>query len=254
MWKIATATATGTSHLRGNMPCQDRLAVALTGDGWLIAAVADGAGSASLAEVGAELAVRCAMDFTVEAIAGGAEELVGVLRSAAECARSKILDEAAERAIPARELASTLLLVALGETGGAALQVGDGVIVVHEADDDWCWVFWPDHGEYANTTCFLTSDDVADHIQIETLPADIQDVALLSDGLERLALSFADTTAHNFFFEPLFRPLWSLVGEGISEQLSSALQSFLTSERVAERTDDDLSLVLATCRAAVDVP
>ncbi|HEV7874279.1 MAG TPA: protein phosphatase 2C domain-containing protein, partial [Enterovirga sp.] len=52
MWRFATARATGTSHLRAGLPCQDRLACTVLNDGTLVAAVADGAGSAPAGDLG----------------------------------------------------------------------------------------------------------------------------------------------------------------------------------------------------------
>jgi len=44
-------------------------------------------------------------------------------------------------------------------SGGGALQIGDGVIVVSDGGDGWSWLFWPPPGEYVNTTRFLTDED-----------------------------------------------------------------------------------------------
>src|SRR5262249_51044050 len=58
-WKILCGTASGTSHLRVGEPCQDyaHCRSFTVGDTpILVAACADGAGSASHAEVGARLA------------------------------------------------------------------------------------------------------------------------------------------------------------------------------------------------------
>src|SRR3954447_22077875 len=60
MWKTLHASATGTSHELTGQPCQDYCdgrAVPHGGDAVLIAACADGAGSAEHSSVGARLAV-----------------------------------------------------------------------------------------------------------------------------------------------------------------------------------------------------
>lgn len=57
MWRYAFARATGSSHFRLSLPCQDRCSC-MAEDGVLIAALADGAGSAKYAEAGAEIIVN----------------------------------------------------------------------------------------------------------------------------------------------------------------------------------------------------
>jgi hypothetical protein len=121
-------------------------------------------------------------------------------------------------------------------------------MVVSDGGNGWSWVFWPQRGEYANTTFFLTDDDAIERFQVEALPGAISDIALMSDGLEPLALYYASKTVHEPFFNGMFRPL--LQSDGIKEisHLSESLQQFLSSDQVGSRTDDDVSIILATRR------
>src|SRR6185295_17598727 len=65
MWRFAAAQATGSSHEKLSLPCQDRMTCAvLEGEDSLIAVVADGAGTAGRGHEGAEVAV-----WTVSSIA-----------------------------------------------------------------------------------------------------------------------------------------------------------------------------------------
>ncbi len=131
---------------------------------------------------------------------------------------------------------------------GGALQIGDGVIVVSEGGGGWSWVFWPQRGEYANTTFFLTDDDALERVQIETFLGSVADAALMTDGLEPLALHYASKTVHDPFFSGMFRPLHHSDGVAEIGHLSASLEQFLSSERVGSRTGDDVSLILATRR------
>ena len=58
-WRIAAASAVGTSHIKSGMPCQDSFLCSVvdsaTEASVLIAIVADGAGSAARSDVGAHL-------------------------------------------------------------------------------------------------------------------------------------------------------------------------------------------------------
>src|SRR5262249_55721179 len=110
--------------------------------------------------------------------------------------------------------------------------------------------FWPDNGEYANTTRFLTDDDYRDHLRIEVVDRSISELAALTDGLQMLALDFVMMRAHDRFFAPLFRTVRN--GPGV-DTLRDSLLNFMDSKRVNDRTDDDKTLVLAT-RNAPDAP
>jgi hypothetical protein len=111
-------------------------------------------------------------------------------------------------------------------------------------------VFWPQRGEYANTTRFLTDVDALTWVQAEAFAGPVADIALLTDGLEPLALHYASKSVHQPFFAGMFQPLIAVHDDGEIKQLSAALAKFLTSERVRSRTDDDVSVLLASCRRA----
>ena len=56
-WMVSGGSVTGTSHRRVGLPCQDSSSYCIAGE-VLIAAVADGAGSAALSDVGSTLAAE----------------------------------------------------------------------------------------------------------------------------------------------------------------------------------------------------
>jgi hypothetical protein len=234
--------------MRASLPCQDRLVCELLPNGSLVAAVADGAGSAALAERGAEIAVLTVIAHLKHSLEAGRTDFDVVLREAAALAREAISAEAEREGASLRSFASTLLAVVLSRESGGALQIGDGVIVVSDGGDEWSWVFWPQRGEYANTTHFLTDEGALDRLETEILSAAISDVALLSDGLEPLALHYASKTVHDPFFRGMFQSLHEAQGCAELKALSASLEQFLASARVGARTHDDVSLILATRR------
>lgn len=248
MWRFAAARAIGTSHIKANLPCQDRYACVASTHGTLVAAVSDGAGSASNAEQGAEIAVTTVMTYLRHSLEEQRLDFCAQLREAATLAREAIAVEANQEEAELRSYASTLLAVVICPDGGAALQIGDGVIVVSEGEDEWSWVFWPQRGEYANTTFFLTDEAALDRVEVEVLPRIITDIALMSDGLEPLAIHYASKTVHNPFFGGMFHSLHSNQGSAEIASISDSLKAFLSSDRVRSRTDDDTSVILATRR------
>lgn len=249
MWKLIFHSVPGTSHQLSGKPCQDasggRVVSTRRGD-ILIAACADGAGSAEHSDVGAALAVETVLDAMAEALGGEDFDERSfdreLLRDGCRRARRRVLDEAETRGVPARQLACTLLAAIVGEDWTAFAQVGDGVIVF-DGPEGVEFAFWPDAGEYANTTRFLTDADFDAHIRFDRLDRGVRDLGLLTDGLQMLALDYAAGRAHTPFFEPIFKALGAT--EAV-EVMRASLLEFLLSPRVNERTDDDKTLLLAT--------
>jgi hypothetical protein len=248
MWKLLFQSVRGTAHERSGQPCQDSCRVRLrpTGEGpVLVAACADGAGSAAHADAGARLACQGVVRLILDDLRDG----LRVARIEKDTALSwyrrlheEIAAEAGRRGVEPGQLACTLLVAVVGETAAAFAQVGDGAIVVREGDD-YQTVFWPQSGEYANTTNFITDPAFVDNLAFARLPAAVDELALFTDGLQMLALNFASRTVHLPFFLPMFRKLRDAApGEG----LARALRSFLQSPAVNQRSDDDKTLVLAT--------
>jgi hypothetical protein len=140
------------------------------------------------------------------------------------------------------DLATTLCVAIVSPTASCFFQIGDGAIVLR--NNGVCGVvFWPLSGEYVNTTTFLTSKEYRGVLEFFSTTEGFSDVALLTDGMERLALRFDARIAHPPFFEPLFRALRA--GNG-SRDLAEDLRRFLQSESVQSRSDDDKTLILAS--------
>jgi hypothetical protein len=251
-WVWAGARAVGTSHRITGLPCQDAFDCAV----WtcaneppvLIAALADGAGSAERAELGARLATSFVVDFIHHAFENGAD-----LANAAGTIRSAVLEARLALDLTARndghaidQFASTLLVAVLSGTRGAIGQIGDGGIVVDDGARGWRTVHWPDHGEYANTTHFLTEGDALDKFRIAVPEQPPRRIAMFSDGLERLVLDFQSHTAHAPFFDRVLARLSSHTGHGHAAIVSNEIAELLNSDKVNDRTDDDKSLLCAS--------
>ena len=247
LWRTAYASSLGTSHLKTGLPCQDAGACAVVqgaeGGEVLIAAVSDGAGTAKRSEAGASLAVyRFLRDFAkVNPALIDRAFVIKWIGSVQE----EIAALAADEGNQTRDYACTMLGAVVTESGAIYLQIGDGAIIVgSEEVGEYSWIFWPQHGEYANTTNFLTQEQAAETVQFET-GAPVREIALFSDGIERLVLDFSAKTVHSPSFQPIFK--W-LAGTEPSDkkQPAEALIAYLSSDHVNKRTDDDKTLVMAT--------
>jgi hypothetical protein len=151
-----------------------------------------------------------------------------------------------------RDYACTLLVTVIEPQCATFLQIGDGAIVISLPlePDEYHWVFWPERGEYANQTCFVTDENAGCHLQFDSRNVEIDEVALFSDGVQSLALHYESRTAYAPFFHSFFAPVRA-EPPGKSDALCMALDAFLNSPRVNARTDDDKTLVISTRRQKV---
>jgi hypothetical protein len=161
-------------------------------------------------------------------------------------AKMPVQSRAAERGCDCRELATTLCVAIAAPRACVFFQIGDGAIILRN-HGVYGVVFWPQSGEYANTTNFLTADHYQTQLVYLTAANGCSDIALLTDGLERLALRFDNQTPHVPFFDPLFRALRAT--DDVAG-LSEGLRQFLASESVQQRSDDDKTLILASRHGA----
>ncbi len=132
-------------------------------------------------------------------------------------------------------------MVATGELV-VAVQVGDGAVVIGDDRDKITSLTVPDRGTHANETTFLISPHALETAQIKVWPGAIAHLAIFSDGLQRLALNMQSGEPHQPFFSPLFRFVAQVTDETVAQE---ELIEFLQSPRVTQRTDDDLTLLLA---------
>jgi len=250
-WRTLAASVAGTRHAEAGLPCQDASAVRVLrrrGKGSLLVAVAaDGAGTSERASEGARLACQAVLD-RARRWAKGEADLSTLGREAfvpwLDHARARIAAAARVEERESSDFACTLLVALVAEARAAFFQIGDGAIVWRGRDGAFVPALWPQNGEYANCTRFVTDEDAAERVQAAEA-RDVHEVALLTDGLQRLALRFATREAHGPFFEPMFTRLRG-GRPGPSRRLLAELRAFLGSAPVNQRTDDDKTLVLAT--------
>jgi Protein phosphatase 2C len=257
-WRVAYTSVIGTSHEKTGLPCQDAGCCRVVSDpeGWhvLLAVACDGAGSATRFLDGATLTVgRFLREFS-EAISHSG--LDGITKEFVEDwlsrVRSEIRDRADSHDLSPREFACTILGAVIGHHKAAFFQIGDGAIVVSNRaePDDYGWIFWPQHGEFANQTNFITQDNALEVLEFELEERCVDEVAIFTDGIERLVLDLQQKTAHAPFFQTLFGWLAKTDPVGAGEEIppSVVVSRYLGSKQINDRTDDDKTLILASRR------
>ncbi len=256
MWNYGFASVAGTLHLKSSTPCQDASRVEVvqdvTGSEVLVAAASDGAGSAALAQFGARLACDLFVDEVKSHIAGGDARAVlsdNFITDWIDKFRRFAVGWSGAGSGRIQDFACTLLAAVIWPDHARYFQLGDGAIVEsrREEPDNYAVVCWPQQGEYANMTNFLTDADAAEKIFCGEKSGAVDEVALFTDGIQRLALDYRAQSAHAPFFAPLFSWLRPRDG-GHSRELSNSLAVYLDSDKINARTDDDKTLILATRR------
>lgn len=250
------ASAVGTAHLASGLSCQDshfhQTLNDAAGDPVTILVVSDGAGSASQAAIGSTLACQTFAKLVGDYIsAGGLVE--NISRELASRWVTGVVYRLSLRAWHEEkdrgDYACTLLAVICGGQATVFLQIGDGAIVISDGwTTAWRHVFWPQHGEFVNTTNFITSEDVLEVTEFHRTTDPVAEIALFTDGLENLVLNKANRTVHAPFFDSMFPAVRGSRATGEDAELSRALAQYLSTPKVNDRTNDDKTLILATRR------
>ncbi|WP_299489879.1 PP2C family serine/threonine-protein phosphatase [Acaryochloris sp. IP29b_bin.137] len=253
-WRAIVHSAIGTRHLKKQLPCQDFGSYVIQAN-TLIGAVADGAGSAKFSDVGAQMAVKTALDtlaqqqddwssMEFETMNAEAETL---FKQMVETVVAALRAEAETGEYDLRELGCTLLSFIATPHWLACMQIGDGFIVTqaeqHQAEQMDCFelLFEPSKGEYINETVFVTSDHAVEQMQVAVRADHHPFVCAATDGLEKVAIRFQDWQAFPPFFKPFLECLRSIPD---ANERQAYLEAFLESERLNAKTDDDKTLLL----------
>ena len=253
-WRAVGASRRGRLHAHQGRYREDALALASWPRG-VVMAVADGAGSAPLSRVGAELATR-----TLAAHASDDAALARALDQGMQAAQERLVRLAEASGVARSALRCTLLAVALVDDGAgnarlASAQVGDGVVARVGRDGTVSRLGRGDSGEFSGeVSCFLPDPCAPERARASVAVGDARDVALVlvaSDGIEdpfypiertgglvaRQLLGGVTEPAHNFQRQdPQPAPL-------LAADPSAALLAWLAFERRGENDDRTLAVL-----------
>lgn len=242
-WRWASASVIGTSHIQNGDRLQDAYNVSELGNGCIFAVVSDGAGSSKFGAFGARLTCRFLSVRFREWIQKNPsppsdKDLMGWIDEL----REQIAAKAIQLNTVPRQFAATMAAVFVSQDEEVTLHIGDSAIVGRRGGE-WDVLCWPENGEYASSTYFVT-DNPGPRLKITRHPREHDAFALFSDGVGDLALSHLELAAYPPFFNPMFRPVDAETGAGHLIELSEKLATYLASQSVCERTDDDKTLIL----------
>lgn len=247
-WRILAASVCGTSHIKNQELCQDAHHWQILPNNVLVTAVADGAGSAILGKVGAMIAVETAIEYisnyeVSQSVLADDGFLHTLLSDAMLAAKKAVEDEAMACKHQSSDLATTLIIAIATPKVVAVAQIGDGLAVAKDSTGSLQALTFPNMGEYINETTFLTSPDALTTTQIKILRQSIVSISVITDGLQMLALNMVLGEPH----KPFFFPLFDFVANAEDKILAKEqLVKFLCSEKITSRTQDDLTIVIAS--------
>lgn len=250
MWKPIASSVPGASHIKYGKLCQDYSNFCTVED-VIIGAVADGAGSAKYSQIGAELSVQTTLLYLKTWIEEYNEKNLQHAISK-ELAKEifygvyfKVKENLKEKAeyekYTIHELACTLLAFIATPYWIAAMQIGDGFIVIRPISSNYKLLFKPDKGEYVNETNFVTSQNAQLEMKIDVISNKIKFICASTDGLERLAINLQNWEPFKGFFKPFED------GVAIAENLvqeKEDVEKLLISEYFNDHSDDDKTLLL----------
>jgi hypothetical protein len=272
VWRSALSRCAGRSHRSTETPCQDQVFRTEYADGSVVVALADGAGSAQFSHYGADTVVRRASGWVMEHFdqlfraTSNAKQLRGqfvrdlqnelsrVARrglrvTTSDRERLRLPSKSEQALVPCsiRDLASTLLLVAIRDDRYIAMHLGDGVVGIEIRGANGQLrtrvLGAPDNGEHANETQFVTSAKASERLrmyrgQIRTAKHELAGFILMSDGPE--AVLYQKVTH-------ALAPACTKLLQGCRDLSALDMQAQLTAtlrDVIAPRTHDDCSLVL----------
>lgn len=267
-WKAIACSEVGTSHQKLGLPCQDYAKfIRLNDTGNLvkngdifIGAVSDGAGSCKYSDIGSKLAVETTLKYLKDwpkwLKENQKDSSPEILKESAKQAFAKTLTEvteafnkkAQEKSCSSKDFSCTLLVVVTTPDWLAAMQIGDGFIVIRQPESEYQLLFHPSKGEYANETTFVTASKALEKMQVKTLFGKQQFIFAASDGLERIAINMKDLQPHPPFFQMFEKAL------EIRTENKKTLQDWLKSEDVNKRTDDDKTILLFWYESQENLP
>lgn len=247
-WTWAAAACAGTSHLKSNLRLQDAFVCGnvFTDKGnTFYGVISDGAGSASHGGEGASIVCRTISSqirraLKVKPDLPDADSFYDWL----DQARDRIFYAASARGLSPRDFAATMVVIITNGHDTTTAHIGDGAIVIRNMDGNWTTPSWPDHGEFASSTYFVTDENRL-NLRVTQRSGEITATAIFSDGIERLALDFRAQEPFDGFFEGMIKPLQASINVGKDAKLCKSLKNYLNSEGINARTDDDKSLILA---------
>lgn len=239
MWNYSSCEVQGRGHISKDIPCQDKTKTSFC-NGTYVIALADGAGSAKLSHHGA----ACVVDSITDLFTGQFESLFcekdgrQVKKSIIEKMLNDINVLSEQLSCTPKDLAATMLAVAVNDDRFIIAHIGDGVIGYLDGVDLKV-ASAPSNGEHVNETYFVTSKDAINTMKL--FKGDVKNIAgfvIMSDGTEQSLYNKRNNSISPAVIKLLQRNI-ILDEQAMRSQLESTFNNVIIT-----RTHDDCSIAI----------
>ena len=178
----------GKSHIAANSCCQDSHALKELENGWVVAAVADGVGSAKNSQIGSKIAAQTVVDFCAECMPSDYStiSIKSMLRTAYNYALKQIIKESEKTGEPLESYDTTLTTVIYDGHRIIYGHSGDGAIIGLTVFGDYIKITTPQKGEDLVSVVPLRAGYTA--WVIDSYEEELASVMLITDGMLEFAL------------------------------------------------------------------
>lgn len=239
MWKIIQCAVQGRSHLKSNIPCQDKT-YSMIANNTQVIALADGAGSAKLSHYGADIATKfICLELTINfdnyfSNNNGVEVKLQLVKKIIE----HLKNQAQILQCDLKDLASTLLFVAIKKQQFIIAHIGDGVIG-YLKDNELKVASYPENGEFINSTTFVTSKNSITNMKLfKGYLKQITGFVLMSDGTEMSLYNKKEQKLANIL-KKIMQISTIIPTNKIEYQLQQSFENV-----ISKATTDDCSIIM----------
>lgn len=249
-WQAVAKSVIGVKHVKNEKPCQDSSDFSIEDNGRvLLGAVSDGMGSAEHSDIGSELAVKSTIDILkakkVWNLGAKNDAIKNVFEDLVQNVKHKFVEKSSNLGYSLDDLACTLIAFVATPEWFAAIQIGDGQVVVCLSERDYQLVFKPDKGEYANETTPITSSSALQEMKFCLISNSCKFICAATDGIENISLVKAEGwKPFDKFFDGLMDSIESK--DKTLLQKEQEVEDFLNSQKINTHTDDDKTLLLCS--------
>jgi hypothetical protein len=197
-WIITGASVAGAGHKLRNTPCQDAHQYQILENGWGIAVVSDGAGSAAYSQVASAFLVQEAVKQARYLITRktwmknndipAPGEWDAEAKALMYSIQDALLFMAEKQNIPRNQLHATLILLIFSPSALMCVHIGDGRAGYVDINGHYDSLMTPFTGEQAGETAFITIDlnKYRQLIETKMVKTTARAFFLLTDGCEKV--------------------------------------------------------------------
>ena len=242
-WFLIGGSVTGNGHKNQNLPCQDAHKTEIWSNGWGVAIVSDGAGSAKMSHLASSFLVKEAAKQAFDLVKSNnwmEENLLPNEKVWDSEARKLLfgLQDALKKyanglGVSLMELHATLIINIFSSKGLLTVHIGDGRAGYLTEKGEMHASIEPFEGEQVGSTVFITMDmdNFKEIVQTKIITEPVSAFFLLSDGCERVCWeTIQQIKETGKFFKPNkpFEPFFNHTIEALKEMQESIKPELIT--------------------------